>query len=148
MAALCAAGRLVRVDAVSVVLHVGELVGRAEERPGIVDRGDAEARVASPVKVAGILEGDEPSVLLHARGQLVVELVAAAGMHEDLFPVKSHLYRPSGLHCKQAGGKLKGARRCLRAEPAADVRLYDPYLADGYVEDHRDDPLDIMGRLG
>jgi len=144
---LRAVGRFVGIDPVSVVFHVRQPVRRSQKRTGVIDRGDAEAGIGTSIKIAGVLQGHQGTVLFHPRCQLVEELVARPAVEKDLFPGEGHLHRSSRPHGHEACREFEGAGRSFRPEPSTYIRLRHPHLPHGQTQHHRKGPLDVMRYL-
>jgi len=143
-----AAGRLVVVNPVSIVFHVGQFVGAAQQRTGIINRGDAETGVGAAVEIALVFEGQDRSVFFDAGGHGVGELVACPSVLKYLLPIIVHLDGFAGFYGQQTGREFQRIGGGLDAESGAHIRFDHADFADGQFQHHGQGTLNVMGHLG
>ena len=147
MAALGAAGRLVREDPGRVVAVRRELVGAGEELPGVVRRDEAERAVGAAVDEDARVHALHAALPVGGRPVGHLHRVAAPVRVEDLLAGPEHLHR-----APRQGGQLRHAELeaegvALAAEGPPERRLDDSDAVGLQVEHVREGPVDVVGDL-
>ena len=148
VAALRAAGRLVREDAAALELVPGDPVGHGLERARVEGRGDAVGAVRPAVEPRPEVEGQDLAVLPDARSHPHEHRMAAPVRVEDLLARERGLHRPARDLGEPRDHHLVAEGVGLAAEPAAVRGRHDADVAHRHLEDLAEGPVDVVRRLG
>ena len=148
VAALRAAGRLVREDAAPLELVPRDPVGHRLERARVEGGRDPVRAVRPPVEPRPEVKGQDLAVLPHAGPHPHEHRMAAPVGIEDLLPRERRLHRSPRDLGQPGDDHLVAEGVGLPAEAAAVRGRDDPDVAHRHLEDLAERPVDIVRRLG
>ena len=141
------ADRLVGQDAVAVVLNVGDVVERAQQRAGIKNGDDAVGAVGSAVLDDAGFDGGDAAVVRDAGLQIDDGARTSAMRPEDFFAGVGDLHRGKRFSRRNGGDDFERNDFTLSAEASAHQRLDDANLRHRHFEDQRKFVLQVVRNL-
>ena len=139
--------RLIGQHPVSVILNVGNVIQRPEQRPRVQNGHHAVRAVRSAILYHASLHGSDAPILLHSSLQIDDGARPPAMRPEHLLARIGDLHRSLRLSRRNCRDDLQRNHFTLAAESAAYQRLDHPNLLHGHLEHERQLVLQVVRHL-